>query len=402
MAMNTLPFFRGRCRPTALRLAVAATLLSGFGAQAQAPVAQGGAAGWQACAATADTQARLQCFDRWAQGQQGGSGAATAASAAVAAPAAAPGAGAATPAPVLPVQRAGAIAAAGTEGCHDSRYTPLSRFWELERGTDCGSFELRGYRPISLSIVASDSVNESPTSPAPGRSATTAEDYRTTEARIQLSARIKVAQNLLTRGDPERNDSLWLGFSQQSYWQVFTGNTSRPFRTTDYEPEAMYVYPANLGLPFGWRLRYAGLGISHQSNGRQLPGSRSWNRGYLMTGLELGDRFSLEGRIWKRTGESGTDDNPDIVGLVGRGELTGTWHPDQTNTFAATVRHSLRSDGNGSVRLEYFRALGRGTRAGNLNDLRLHAQFFSGYGDSLLDYNRKRNVFSLGLALVDW
>jgi phospholipase A1 len=34
--------------------------------------------------------------------------------------------------------------------------------------------------------------------------------------------------------------------------------------------------------------------------------------------------------------------------------------------------------------------------------LRLHTELFSGYGDSLLDYNRKRNVFSVGLTLLDW
>ena len=34
--------------------------------------------------------------------------------------------------------------------------------------------------------------------------------------------------------------------------------------------------------------------------------------------------------------------------------------------------------------------------------LRYHLQLFSGYGDSLLDYNRKRVVLSLGLGLVDW
>jgi len=380
---------------------------------------------WQACTATASPQARLACFDGWAQRQRlevAPPGVDAAAPPAVGAaaplpPTAAPStggdsrpaAGKGTPSTPIPLpanaRATGAVAVgepASGDGCRDGAYTPLSRFWELERATDCGSYELRGYKPISLSITASDSVNDQPMSPAPGRSAVTAEDYRTTEARIQLSARIKVAKNLLTREGGSGSDSVWLGFSQQSYWQVFTSRQSRPFRTTDYEPEAMYMYPADVALPFGWRMRYLGLGLSHQSNGRTLPQSRSWNRGFLMTGLELDDRFALQVRLWKRSAESGNDDNPDIVGLVGRGELTGTWYADKANTFSATVRHSLRSDGNGSVRLEYFRAVGKGTRAGNLNDLRLHAQLFSGYGDSMLDYNRKRNVFSLGLALVDW
>ena len=34
--------------------------------------------------------------------------------------------------------------------------------------------------------------------------------------------------------------------------------------------------------------------------------------------------------------------------------------------------------------------------------LRYHVQLFSGYGDSLIDDNRRRNVLSVGLSLVDW
>jgi phospholipase A1 len=373
--------------------ATGSALMIGLGAPvpAHAQAAETPTASWQSCAALADGPARLNCFDLWARRQQQEPGV-------VAPPGVVPPpAPAAVVAPVAPAQVAGA-----QNGCHDGRYSNLSRFWELERATDCGTFELRGYRPISLDLVGSDTVNRQPTSPAPGRSATTAEDYRTTETRIQLSARVKVAKGLLTRGDPTRSDSLWVGFSQQSYWQFFTGQLSRPFRTTDYEPEAMYVYPTDWTLPGGWRMRYAGAGLSHQSNGRQLPLSRSWNRAYLMTGLELDNRFSLEGRIWKRVFENDNDDNPDITDFMGRGELTGTWHMDKVNTVAATLRHTLRSAGHGSLRLEYFRALGKGTRVGNLNDLRFHAQFFSGYGDSMLDYNRRRNVLSLGLALVDW
>jgi phospholipase A1 len=348
---------------------------------------------WQACRDLSDGSARLACFDRWAQQQQPQ-------------PQQQPPQGPpASPAPgTLSIARAPSRSPIGVRdnACQSDAFSPLSRFWELQPQTDCGTFELRGYRPMSLDVVASNGVNRQPTSPAPGHNALTPEDFRSTEARIQLSARVKVAKDIFTGGDPSRSDSLWLAYTQQSYWQVFSGGISRPFRTTDYEPEAIYVHPLDVALPGGLRLRYGGLGLSHQSNGRELPLSRSWNRAYLMAGLDLGRRFSLEGKIWKRLHESTNDDNPEIADFIGRGELTGTWRADAKNTYSATVRSSLGSHSNGSVRLEYFRALGRGNRAGGLNDLRLHLQAFSGYGDSLLDYNRRRSVFSVGLALVDW
>jgi len=67
-----------------------------------------------------------------------------------------------------------------------------------------------------------------------------------------------------------------------------------------------------------------------------------------------------------------------------------------------TLRHSLRANGNGSVRLEWLRNFDHGGFVGNNSGLRLHTQLFSGYGDSLVDYNRRRTVLSVGLSLVDW
>ena len=57
--------------------------------------------------------------------------------------------------------------------------------------------------------------------------------YRRTENRIQLSVRTKLAQGLLTQGHPTLKDSVWFGYSQQSYWQLFSPAISRPFRATD-------------------------------------------------------------------------------------------------------------------------------------------------------------------------
>ena len=38
----------------------------------------------------------------------------------------------------------------------------------------------------------------------------------------------------------------------------------------------------------------------------------------------------------------------------------------------------------------------------NKSNLRLHVQLFSGYGESLIDYNRKRTSLSVGLSLLDF
>lgn len=367
--------------PVGIAFAVLA-LAAPLPAAAQAEAAEG----WQACTALADGP-RLACYDAWA---------------ARARPAPAPARVPSAAAPVTPAPAPAPVETAATTadgGCHDTGHSGLSRFWELERDTGCGVFGIRSYRPISLSVIGSNTVNRQPTSENPLNDANTALAYRTTETRIQLSVRTKLAEGLLTQG--ALRDSVWFGYTQQSSWQLFTGQLSRPFRNTDHEPEFIYAYPFQLPAANGWRLRYGGLGLVHQSNGQSLPLSRSWNRVYLMAGAERGS-FTLQGRVWQRINEDAADDdNPNISNFIGRAEATGTWHLDDGQTLALTVRHSLRQEPHGSLRVEWMLPIGddHGSRS---TAMRLHTQLFSGYGDSLLDYNRRRTVLSVGLSLVDW
>ncbi len=381
-----------------------AGLLAGGLAQAQTapaasvPPGRPSSLGWQVCLALKnDPNAQLACFQQWADSQL---------------PASMPPPSLTT-APANPATQLLLLPALNTEapdgkpnGCKNSKYSDLAKFWELQHGTDCDTFALRGYRPISLTVIASDSVNRQPSSPAAGHTAPTALPYNHTETRIQLSIRTKIAKGLLKSGpeDEDDHDSLWFGYTQKSYWQLFSAGLSRPFRNTDHEPELIYIYPHQIPLGGGWNYRLSGLGLVHQSNGQSLPLSRSWNRVYLMGAAEkiLGQDSSLtlQGRVWDRLRESPeTDDNPGIENYVGRAEVTGSWQINKANTLGVTLRHSLRKDARGSARLDWTLAP---TSSPGYTGLRYHVQFFSGYGDSLLDYNRKRNVLSVGLSLVDW
>jgi phospholipase A1/A2 len=351
-----------------------------------AAAAQQSNEGWEACTGLVDGVQRLACFDAWAKSRR------------PAPPEAAAEAAAATRLVEPPPRRGLSLTA--SEGCRDTRYSELSRFWELEPGADCGTFGLRGYRPVSLGLVHAGTINRQPASDNPRNNASNPLDFRTTETRLQLSVRTKIAQGVLV-GRSDAIDSLWFAYTQQSYWQIFTPGLSRPFRSTDHEPEFIYVLPLQGPQADRWRLRFGGLGIVHQSNGQSLPLSRSWNRVYLMAGAEH-DRLQLQARVWRRLPEdAANDDNPGISNFIGRAELTATWHHSRQNLFTATARHALRAHGRGSLRLEWFRTLadpGEGPPSG----LQLHTQVFTGYGDTLLDYNRSRTVFSVGLSLVEW
>lgn len=358
---------------------------------------------WRQCAATTDNTTRLACFDAWSQQQQPLTAPPASSWNAPAASAQQTPDSALQQAALAPMVQADVVAGQGlvptNGGCRDPRYSEISRFYELESGSDCGTFTFRGYKPLSVSVITADSVNQQPSSP--GKAAAPFQDYRAQELRIQLSARTKVASGLLTSATSGLQDSIWVGYTQQSYWQVFSPALSRPFRTTDHEPELFYVYPTQAKLPFGWALRYSGIGMVHHSNGQSEPLSRSWNRWYLMTGAELGQKWQVHAKVWRRMAEGNEDDdNPRIQDYWGRSEVKLLWQPNETHSFGLTARGSL-GKGYGSGRLEWMRTIGEGWNGGKSN-LRLHVQLFSGYGESLIDYNRKRTSVSVGLSLLDF
>lgn len=366
------------------------------------------AQGWQICQAQkSNPAAQLACFQTWADAQAAATpGGAAAASPALTTAAANPTAGLpATPVLLLPAVNTEAPGGQPI-GCKNLRYSPLSRFWELQRGTDCDTFTPRGFHPLTLAVSTAGTVNQQPTSGNPLNNAVVPQGFSKTDAKIELSVRTKIAKGLFKSSDDDESDhdSLWFAYSQKSYWQVFNKELSRPFRSTDFEPEAIYIYPHQIGLPFGWNYRLTGAGVVHQSNGQSLPLSRSWNRAYVFGAAEKqlspSSFLIVQAKVWRRFRESATDDdNPGIENFVGRGEFLADWQINPRNSLGVTLKHSLRSDAKGSARVDWMLAP---KSSPSYSGLRYHVQLFNGYGDSLLDYNRRRTVLSLGLSLVDW
>jgi len=268
--------------------------------------------------------------------------------------------------------------------------SPLDLRWELSDDAKLGSFNLRAYKPVYLMpALWSNRRNPTPGSPNPDNQVEDPLDLQPIEAKFQLSLKTKVAQGLFFgEGD------LWFGYTQSSRWQVFNSRTSRPFRETIYEPEAMLVFDGRLELP-GWDLRMLSLGLNHQSNGRSLPFSRSWNRVMAQIALERDDWMLLLRPWWRISESAEDDDNPDIADFLGRGDLTLV-HRRGEHEFALMARRSLRSGerSRGAVQFDWSFPLSR--------SLRGHVQVFDGYGESLIDYNQHSTAFGLGVSFFEW
>jgi len=188
---------------------------------------------------------------------------------------------------------------------------------------------------------------------------------------------------------------LWGAYTQQSDWQMFNTRSSSPFRETVYEPELI----ATLGTGNVSGLKLINLGILHQSNGRPLPESRSWNRVYVLGGMEWNDMTSVLLRGWWRMPEDpAKDDNPDISDYLGRADLVIRWEPrDKSQAVAMLLRNNLSIKNNrGYAQIDWATPVRFGSAA------RMHIQITSGFGESLIDYNHRQNTFGLGFSFREW
>jgi phospholipase A1 len=266
----------------------------------------------------------------------------------------------------------------------------LDRRWELSDEAKLGTFHVTAYKPVYiLPVFYSSKVNKLPTSPNPENKVATKQDIDHAEGKFQLSLKTKAIEGLI--GD---HGDLWLGYTQSSRWQVYNSEQSRPFRETNYEPEASLMFKTNYNV-LGLNGRLLGLSLNHQSNGRSLPLSRSWNRAILNLGFER-DNFALMIRPWYRFDEDAKDnDNADIDDYMGHGDIQA-FYKYKENEFSLMLRNNFKfdSDYKGAVQFDWAFPI--------KGSLRGHVQVFDGYGESLIDYNHRATYVGLGVSMLNW
>lgn len=273
--------------------------------------------------------------------------------------------------------------------------TVMQKYWELTPEEKRDRFVFRTYQPnFFLPAHITSNINKAPQSPTRGQ-APNNENYKQMESKLQVSLRAKLMTELLLPGA-----DLWFAFSQRSMWQLWNDQDSAPFRNTDYQPELMYIVPvadAWGDLPGEWQIRMLQFGIAHQSNGQADPLSRSWNKVYAGFAVDKGE-FGLNWRYNQRISESDDDDdNPDLIDYIGSHEISANWLPGY-----ATAQLVWRNDFSHLSRGSWQLDLTYPVDSSKLDGLRWHLQVFSGYGETLLDYNFRQNSMGIGVMLFNF
>jgi phospholipase A1 len=262
----------------------------------------------------------------------------------------------------------------------------ISQEWELDSIDKKGTFRFVSYKPTYVTAGRwTSKPNSLPQSENPEYSAVVEDKYNNFEAKFQISFKTKIMQSIFFgKGD------LWVGYTQKAHWQVYNKTFSRAFRELNYEPEIMLNFPLKAKL-FTGNLRYVGVALNHQSNGKDLPLSRSWNRIIFSVGYESDD-WQVIFKPWLRLADT-EDENPDITKTIGDGELNVGYHYLK-HEFLVIATHPFTTIEKGSIQLNYIFPI-RG-------HLRGHAQIFNGFGETLVDYNHKQTTVGLGISFANW
>jgi phospholipase A1 len=279
------------------------------------------------------------------------------------------------------------VAATATDPSVSAIPAPMSMIdaaWGFNPDSSRATIDL--YRPNYLQVARySSRPNNLPFQELFDATQTQNAELTSTEARFQISFKARLWAT------EDRRFGVWAAYTQQSQWQVYNSELSRPFRENNYMPELMVSYRPDLEFGgFHWRL--FNFGYNHQSNGRAEPISRSWDRIVAEFGIER-DNFALLIRPWYRIPDNnGQDENPDITDYYGHGDITAIYK---------WRGHSFQLMGRGNLSTQKGAAQFSWTSPPILGPLRGYVQAFTGYGDSLIDYNWKQNAIGIGVTLND-
>jgi phospholipase A1 len=183
--------------------------------------------------------------------------------------------------------------------------------------------------------------------------------------------------------------TLNVAYTQLSYWQFYA--KSQYFRETDYEVEA---FLRKRIIPNWW----GNLGMVHQSNGRGGESERSWNRIYTDI-MFSSDNWMVSVKPWLLIFKSVSSDlhNPNIAHYLGYGRILIAYKLNKLNQSTVSVMaRNLICSGFRRPAFEFSFSFPI------YYALKGYVQFFSGYGQSLIEYDHRTNSVGIGIALSDW
>lgn len=203
-----------------------------------------------------------------------------------------------------------------------------------------------------------------------------------TNVKFQISVRQKLTKSTLPGGT-----YLYLCYTQKVFWNIL--EKSLPMTDLNFNPGI------GLAKPVFKNGKYIGkfiLQLEHESNGRESIESRSWNRLSLGGDVLITNNFLVHAKVWIPYVDG--EHNKDLlkyVGIMQAGvELTSNdrrWK----GSLLLTKRKTWRLDFNTVAEISW--------QFSRNADWNLFVQYYNGYGEGLLDYNKFSSHLRAGVVI---
>ncbi|MBP4136692.1 phospholipase A [Flavobacterium geliluteum] len=179
----------------------------------------------------------------------------------------------------------------------------------------------------------------------------------------------------------------YIMYTQEAFWDIYA--SSKPFSEINFNPGIAIVRPFYIK---GGRLTYGTISFEHESNGRDSIYSKTWNMLAFSLKSQLSPRWTVGLRGWIPIVDK--EDNPDLTKYVGYGEASATYQITPGRWSADIVFRK----GSGLLNYGSLQTQVNWKPYQNQNYY-LTLQWFVGYTESLIDYNKHTSMLRLGFVI---
>lgn len=210
--------------------------------------------------------------------------------------------------------------------------------------------------------------------------------YANPTSKLQLSFKTRFVQDV----------PLYFGYTQLMFWELL--HDSKPFGDLTFNPELFYRFNMR---NWGWFLDTADVGWAHNSNGKAGTATRSFNEVYVRVGLKK--EFNRWITVLSVRGSylhAFDDTNKNIQRYIGPLslklsfiQLYDAWIDKSELVIQATPGGKFADNwGKGGYQFSASFRLGRMKVIPSF-----YLQYYTGYAESLLNYNKAVSTFRGGI-----
>ncbi len=196
---------------------------------------------------------------------------------------------------------------------------------------------------------------------------------------------ISIAQRL-TKGTLPWGTYLYLFYSQKCFWNIL--ENSMPMTDLNFNPGIGITKPLFVKNRYIGKMTFL---VEHESNGRDSIQSRSWNRVALAANVFVTKNLMVHAKVWVPIVDG--ENNRDIVDYCGWNQFGIQVVSDNkrfTGGISIVPRHRI---GSCNVVVDFA------VRLFKRENQYLFFQFYNGYGEGLLDYNKFHSQLRVGLLI---